>query len=237
MDYVFASILRHYPPQLRKVASYDIACQWSIHLLERMAALPSHIRPIIPSGTLRYAIPKLHIESHKLHCQLNYSLNLLPGAGRTDGEGIKRSWANMGLVANSTKEMGPGARHDTIDDHWGNWNWQKTVSLGKFILPLRRRVLNAQWLGLAFLLRKRLRAAIPESVAQKEAFDVFSEKQSAHVLEWKEMVLAWEADQSQPNPYEIPKTGTSALFPTSMSRRLMLLNIRENRGRNSAKIG
>jgi hypothetical protein len=50
-----------------------------------------------------------------------------------DGEGIERSWANMGPVVNSTKEMGPGVWHDTIDDHWGNWNWQKTVGLSKFV--------------------------------------------------------------------------------------------------------
>jgi hypothetical protein len=135
MDYIFASILGHYPALLQKVASYDITCQWSIHLLERLAALPSHVRPIISTGTLHYVIPKLHIHSHKLNCQLNYSLNLLPGAGRTDGEGIERSWASLNPVANSTKEMGPGARHDTIDDHWGHWNWQKTVGLGAF-LPL-----------------------------------------------------------------------------------------------------
>lgn len=64
----------------------------------------------------------------------------------------------------------------------------------------------------ALLLRKRLRAAIPESVAQKEAFDLFSEKQSAHVPEWRKMVLAWELDQSKPNPYEIPKSGASCQF-------------------------
>jgi hypothetical protein len=72
--------------------------------------------------------------------------------------------------------------------------------------------------GLAFLLRKRLRAAIKESVAQKEAFDLFCEKQSAHVSEWKQMVLVWEADQSQPNPYEIPKTGAGIRLFTLSAR-------------------
>ena len=30
------------------------------------------------------------------------------------------------------KEMGPGSWHDTIDDHFGDWNWKKVISLGKF---------------------------------------------------------------------------------------------------------
>lgn len=55
---------------------------------------------------------------------------LLFGAGMTDAEGIERQWANLGPVATTTREMGPGYRHDTLDDHMGNWNWQKIVRLG-----------------------------------------------------------------------------------------------------------
>ena len=117
IDYIFTLILGHYSTLLQKVASYDITCQWLIHPLERLAALPFHIQPIIPPGTLCYVIPKLHIHSHKLNCQLNYSLNLLPGAGKTVDKGIEWSWANLNPVTNNMKEMGPGACHDTIDNH------------------------------------------------------------------------------------------------------------------------
>ena len=71
---------------------------------------------------------------HKLPCQAPHSLNFKPGVGRPDGEGIERSWAEMNQVANSTKEMGPGSRHDTLDNHFGHHNWRKYVSLGKFCL-------------------------------------------------------------------------------------------------------
>lgn len=30
-----------------------------------------------------------------------------------------------------TREMGPGARHAMLDDHWGGWNWMKLVTLGE----------------------------------------------------------------------------------------------------------
>ena len=56
----------------------------------------------------------------------------MPGVGRTDGEGIERNWSEINRVANSTKEMGPGARHDTIDDHFGHHNFRKFVGLGKY---------------------------------------------------------------------------------------------------------
>ncbi|KAJ7875562.1 hypothetical protein B0H14DRAFT_2283771, partial [Mycena olivaceomarginata] len=57
------------------------------------------------------------------------------GSGQTDGEGIERPWANIGGIASSTWIMGPGAQHDTVDDHWGHWNWQKKlINLGACVL-------------------------------------------------------------------------------------------------------
>ncbi|KAJ7792510.1 hypothetical protein B0H14DRAFT_3499173 [Mycena olivaceomarginata] len=87
--------------------------------------MPPGIRINLILSLLRFVIPKLHIYGHKLLCQLNYSLNYTPGAARTDGEGIERPWANIGPVATSTREMGPGSRHDTLNDHWSHWNWLK----------------------------------------------------------------------------------------------------------------
>lgn len=130
MDYIFASVLRHHNSTLPKVASYDIACQWSKHLISRLKSLPPLVRLVLALHLIRFVIPKLHIHAHTQLCQRTYSLNNLPGAGNTDGEGIERPWANTGPVATSTTEMGPGSRHDTLDDHWGHWNWQKLVGLG-----------------------------------------------------------------------------------------------------------
>ena len=52
---------------------------------------------------------------------------------RTDGENIERGWAWMNPASLSTREMGPGARHDTLDDQWGYWNWRILVQLGMYI--------------------------------------------------------------------------------------------------------
>ncbi|KAJ7823237.1 hypothetical protein B0H14DRAFT_3088919 [Mycena olivaceomarginata] len=77
----------------------------------------------------------MHIHAHTLDCQVKFSLNLVPGSGQTDGEGIERPWASIGAIASSTRVSGPGARHDALDDHWSFWNWLKTIGL-----PIRRRV-------------------------------------------------------------------------------------------------
>jgi hypothetical protein len=85
--------------------------------------------------------------------------------------------------------MGPGGRHDTLNDHWGHWNWQKLIGLG-------------------LLQKKRLLRAIPERNFQRDSLATFTENQAEHVGEWKAMVVAFEADQMLPNLYERPKSGT-----------------------------
>lgn len=131
-DYVFASGLK--PITLKKVFfSYDVACQWEKKMPERFALLPEGLR-IPPDVRIDAGVPKLHCRAHKFECQLIYSLNLIVGMGRTDGEGVERIWAFLNGCAASTKEMGPGHRHDTLDDHFHYMNWCKYVSFGEFAL-------------------------------------------------------------------------------------------------------
>lgn len=81
---------------------------------------------------ITYLVPKFHLPAHIESYNLMFSFNLTPGIGRTDGEAPERGWANINPVAQSTKEMGPGTRHDTLNDHFGNWNWKKVIGMGKF---------------------------------------------------------------------------------------------------------
>ncbi|KAJ3817807.1 hypothetical protein F5880DRAFT_1617949 [Lentinula raphanica] len=197
MDYAFASLLRHHSPALTKVISYDIACQWHKNLIQRVKSLPSLVRTDLSLQKLRFAIPKLHIHGHQLTCQLKFSLNWLWGAGRTDGEGVERPWAHLGPIATSTRDMGPGSRHGTMNDHFGHWNWVKMTGLGS-------------------LLFKRARTAIEELHVQQESLKEFTEGKGSDTTEWERMIVRWEAEYSKPqnerdpsvvNPYELPKTG------------------------------
>ena len=131
MDFILLSALA--PLLVAAVfVSYDIACQFKLKFSSRMPKLPVDLH-LPPSVDLGWGIPKCHCPMHKVPCQAPHSLNLKHGVGRTDSEGIEQSWAEMNRVANSTKEMGPGSRHDTLDDHLGHHNFRKCVSLGKFI--------------------------------------------------------------------------------------------------------
>ena len=131
MDYlVFSTLVGMI---LALLISYDIACQWSIHLLERMSKFPDHLQINIPPGHLSYAIPKLHWHSHEREGHSQFSLNFKPGVGRTDGEGIERRWWWVEPVANAIKGMGPGYRQGVLEDQWGYANWRKLVDLGMLV--------------------------------------------------------------------------------------------------------
>ncbi|EEB88888.1 hypothetical protein MPER_13087 [Moniliophthora perniciosa FA553] len=187
MDWIIACILGHHSSRLNKCLSYDIACQYCKHFLERIMKLPEEVRPKNISEFL-FVIPKLHIYGHTLNCQLSYSLNYAVGVGRTDGEGVERNWAGQGPIATSTTEMGPGTRHDTLDDHWSHWNWQKFINLGPSLF-------------------KRLRLALEWEGKQREAYESHSVNQASQIKAWKKMVHDFEADSTKPNPYELSKTG------------------------------
>ena len=128
MDYLYFSSLRNHAPNM-VVTSYDIACQWGRKLQARAAAYPNSLVGLeFNRLSITYLVPKFHLYAHRNDCQINYSFNLTPNVGRTDGESPERGWAAMNPVASSTKEMGPGSRRDTLDDHFGDYNWRKVIS-------------------------------------------------------------------------------------------------------------
>lgn len=136
MDYLYFSSLRNHSPNI-VVTSYDIACQWARNLPARAASYPEElVGPRFDQLSIKYLVPKFHLYAHRNECQINYSFNLTPNVGRTDGESPERGWAAMNPVASSTKEMGPGSRRDTLDDHFGDYNWRKVITLRSYHSPL-----------------------------------------------------------------------------------------------------
>ncbi|KAG2114604.1 uncharacterized protein F5147DRAFT_743818 [Suillus discolor] len=122
-----------------------------------------------------------HLKVHIDECQRNFSFNWSKHVGQTDGEAPERGWSNINRVAMSTKEMGPGSRQDTLDDHFGDWNWKKITALGRTLL---RKIRNTiKW-----------KKEHEEGLAELERTI-----QPTLVLQWRKEVEAWEEDNSQPN--------------------------------------
>jgi hypothetical protein len=125
MDYVIMSSLAG-TELPRVVLSYDIGCQWSKNLLHRMRDLPESLQ-LDPAVKVEVGIPTWHVNGHGDDCKANFSLGYMHGVGRTCGEDVETTWAQTNSLGTSTREMGPGARHETLDDQWGGLNFRKTV--------------------------------------------------------------------------------------------------------------
>ncbi|KAH9848497.1 hypothetical protein C2E23DRAFT_739298 [Lenzites betulinus] len=189
MDYIFVCALRYFL-RLGKLVTYDIACQWSKHLVERIARFPSHLQIPLPEGSIKYGIPKLHFHSHTSVDHSRFSLNYIPGAARGDGEGSERRWWWIQPTAHSTRVMGPGQRQGILEDQWNYANWRKTCDIG-------------------LLLYRRLEKAIQQHAEHEELFNALtSSLEDNNVAAWRAAVEAWEKSPSTaPDPYVVVTTG------------------------------
>ncbi|KAJ7058422.1 hypothetical protein C8F01DRAFT_1303976 [Mycena amicta] len=180
--------------------SYDIACQWKVHVADRMTRLPAHMQQNLDEVTLQYGLPVWHADSHRADCRDQNKISYQPGAAKTDGEAIERVWADLNPASFSTKEMGLGSRADMIDDRVDNHNFLKNMTLGS---TLQRRLLLAR----------------DELKHQVDAFKAASDGVEPSLQKvWKKQIRDWEADNSQPNPYVLPHSG----FPTESKIRVQL---------------
>ncbi|KAF9496443.1 hypothetical protein BDN71DRAFT_1482196 [Pleurotus eryngii] len=185
MDYLYFSSLQNHSPSF-VVTSYDIACQWSRNLQARAASYPEElVGPRFNQLSIKYLVPKFHLYAHWNECQINYSFNLTPNVGHTDGESPERRWAAMNPVASSTKEMGPCSQRDTLDDHFGNYNWRKVISLHTSLLRKAQEALQMQ-------------------AEHVKAFKAFSNALPTETTaSFLKLIWAWEADSvNMTNPYE-----------------------------------
>ncbi|KAK0470911.1 hypothetical protein IW261DRAFT_1553650 [Armillaria novae-zelandiae] len=107
----------------RIVTTYDIACQWSINLEDRIKVYGPDMAP--PLCNMLYLVPKFHLPGHIKACQEKYCMSFHIHVGNNNGKAPERSWAISNGVAASTREMSPGHRREKLDQHFGDVNWQK----------------------------------------------------------------------------------------------------------------
>ncbi|KAG6809653.1 hypothetical protein H0H92_015320 [Tricholoma furcatifolium] len=174
---------------------YDIACQYGINFFTRIQSdtFPEKWK-FSKVPRVQFKVPKFHLPPHKHECHGPFSLNYTAGVGRTDGEGVERNWSWLNGVAPSTSQMGPGARHDTLDDFMGFYNYRKTVELGDTLL-------------------KNLVKAIPQAILHRNAFRAFTDGLRKEHLDdlrqWEKMRMDWEKDPKMPDPYLVAENTVS----------------------------
>ena len=108
--------------------TYDIGCQWSKNRAKRMLDFPESMH-MSANTVVDIAIPSWHINGHGVACHENFCLSYMKGVGKMCGGEVEISWSHTNPLTTSVREMGPAARHDTLNDHWNGWNFRRTVAL------------------------------------------------------------------------------------------------------------
>ncbi|KAF7321844.1 CxC2 domain-containing protein [Mycena kentingensis (nom. inval.)] len=192
MDYILIHALRD--ARVRNlVLSYDIACQWKVRLRERVAQIADEagLLPDLSNFEIQFALPVWHAAAHELGCQAAMSLSHKKGVGRTDGEGIERTWSVLNPISFATKEMGEGNRHDHIEDKVDHIGFEKNCTQGDT------------------LARKLVIATAERNKQIDEFIEIDRGIDKELRLEWIQQIEDWLEDESKPNPY-VMKGGKDA---------------------------
>ncbi|KAJ7102966.1 hypothetical protein C8R43DRAFT_1141089 [Mycena crocata] len=186
MDFILMSALADVDFKELTV-SYDIACQWKINFAARMQKLPEKLRRNFDDVLVQSGLPVWHALAHESGCMNENTLSLLPGVGKSDGEGIERLWAALDGCAFQTKEMGLGNRVDTLEDRLDSHNYLKNLGQGDS-------------------LRQKLIVAYAERQRQIDCFKEINKTVSPEVRsDWQKMLDDFEKDHKKPNPYVLSK--------------------------------
>ncbi|KAJ7659782.1 hypothetical protein DFH06DRAFT_1326803 [Mycena polygramma] len=151
MDWIFLPAIAGIA-LLSLAISYDIACQWQIHLKEhakKIAEKNPSITTDLDDFEIQFALPVRHAVAHKMSCQTQNLLSYAVGVGQTDGEGIERTWSILNPLGFATKEMGDGAWHDAIENKVDHINYEKNVRQGKVESAVMRELKEAEALDAA----------------------------------------------------------------------------------------
>ncbi|KAJ7062409.1 hypothetical protein B0H15DRAFT_926073 [Mycena belliarum] len=174
------------------ILSYDIACQYGKKFWSRMESLPPELHlNLADRSRVWFKVPNFHLPPHKPSCHSPYSFHFMWGAGRTHGETVEQNWEFTNGAAASTKMMGIGARHTTLEDLFGFHNWRRLVA----------------WRG---IFTKRQRENVTEGQVHRDAFEAFNaaleEEVPDLVARWREWVMDWESRQhttGAESPFEV----------------------------------
>ncbi|KAJ7761472.1 hypothetical protein B0H14DRAFT_3510958 [Mycena olivaceomarginata] len=194
VDYLLLSLLLGFA-LLWLVVSYDIACQYYKKFWERVEELPDSMKLHIPRDCVFWKVPNFHLMGHGTPCHCCFSFHFLWGAGKSHGETVEQNWSFSNGAAASTKRMGPGGRHGTLEDIFGFHNFERQLAMHR-VLP------------------RRLAEAIDEAKKCKLAHEAFTEglmsQASNEVAEWRAWVEEWEKVNEhipgEPCPFEYTET-------------------------------
>lgn len=110
-------------PEQGVLMIYDIACQYIVHLQERIG---QHL----PFGLdIDAAIGLFHVHAHKDQCFFQYATSFIPGAGIVAGEILESLWSTLNSISPTARTATLAHRAEMLDDHATDSNHKKTLGM------------------------------------------------------------------------------------------------------------
>lgn len=125
VDWAFLQALKttHVDPRQGAMIIYDIACQYIVHLQDRIGHL-------LPEGlTIDSAIGLFHVHGHKDICFFRYATSFIPGAAVVAGEILESLWAVLNAVTPAMRTATLAHRAEIMDDHMTDSNHKKCLGM------------------------------------------------------------------------------------------------------------
>jgi hypothetical protein len=121
-------------PPLGIRGAYDVACQWWKYFLRRVAENPT--LTFDEKVDIIVGVGKWHLSAHVKGCFCQWSLNFIKGAGYMDGETMETVWSQLNPAAITARSMTHGHRRTALNEHIGDMNFKKMISMGTTCLLL-----------------------------------------------------------------------------------------------------
>ncbi|KAF7323994.1 CxC2 domain-containing protein [Mycena kentingensis (nom. inval.)] len=123
----FQTALRVEIDDVDQVRTYDIACEYIIHLRDRFA---EHFPDLVDLvERIRWGIPALHVQGHQDSCTYRFGTAYMECVGHFHGESAEQYWPEANQLGPQVRQMNTGYRQELLILHHSYWNWLKTVGL------------------------------------------------------------------------------------------------------------
>jgi hypothetical protein len=125
VDFAFLSALKTtgVDPDQGVLLIYDIACQYSVHLKER-------IHTHLPVGLqVEVGIGLFHVHAHKDECFFRYAPSFIPGAGVVAGEILESLWSTLNSISPTARTATLAHRAEMLDDHAADSNHKELLGI------------------------------------------------------------------------------------------------------------
>lgn len=170
VDFSFLQALRTtgVDPAQGVMIIYDIACQYMVHLKDRIGHL------LDKDMQIDSAIGLFHVHAHKDECLFRYATSYIPGSGVTAGEILESMWSTLNSISPTVRTATLAHRAEVLDDHCCDANHKKG-------------------LGIVHYLCKRQVEAMNTLLEAREYLDALQEHAGHNnIVKWKEEILRAE---------------------------------------------